>query len=553
MKRTILTLKRIHKLLLVVCFIALNISLSAQNQGTITVDGREYYIHTVQMGESLYSISKEYGVPESAIALANKENFLVLQVGENLKIPVDGKVYPTSGSNFIYHVVQTGQTLSDIARRYNVSREALQEHNPDAANGIEGGEIIKVPKQTIQPDVDGDVNSVINYLDAPCSSYSYNPATDEFNVAILLPLYLAHNSGFAWETPRGAENISFYAGSEKFLEFYEGALIALDSLRKDGLSLNVFVYDTENNAATVRDILAKPHMQSLDLIIGPVYPDNVDLVADFAQEQQINIVSPLSQNEEVLSSNPFFFQVNSSMFTRISVTAKYLEQFQNSNVILVHKNTDEELEDIRTFQNQLNNNTNLTYEVVNYSSSQFSGLKNQLSKTSRNILVFTSTNEVFVTDVLTKLHNISKYYPITVFGLHSWENYAGVEIEYYKNLNIHYHSTYFIDYQRWEVKDFVRNYRRLFNAEPSVYSIQGFDVTYFFLKTMKRFGPRFQYCLSALSSVFDKKGIQCNFDLQKISTTGGYENYGVWIIKYNDMYQQVGVDLQQPVPYTTEE
>lgn len=77
-----------------------------------------------------------------------------------------------------------------------------------------------------------------------------------------------------------------YGMSSYAIEFYEGVLVALDSLKKDGLSIQMSVFDTGNDTAKTAAILRKPEMKTMDLIIGPLYYKNFIKVADFAKSMR---------------------------------------------------------------------------------------------------------------------------------------------------------------------------------------------------------------------------------------------------------------------------
>ena len=77
--------------------------------------------------------------------------------------------------------------------------------------------------------------------------------------------------------------------------------MAINDLRELGISIDLFVYDTQRDSVTVDAIFRKHEMKKMDLIIGPVYSENFDIAANFANEHRINIVSPLSRKKELLT------------------------------------------------------------------------------------------------------------------------------------------------------------------------------------------------------------------------------------------------------------
>jgi ABC-type branched-subunit amino acid transport system substrate-binding protein len=96
---------------------------------------------------------------------------------------------------------------------------------------------------------------------------------------------------------------------KSFIEFYEGFLLALDTLREQGYSVSLHVYDTEKDTLKVKKIIQQLYQIQPDLIIGPVYSEDVKLVGEFARNQGINLVSPLSTRIELVTDNPHVIQV----------------------------------------------------------------------------------------------------------------------------------------------------------------------------------------------------------------------------------------------------
>ncbi len=93
---------------------------------TPTVAG---YVHVVRPGETLYGISRQYGVPLDQLAAVNQiTNPATLRVGQRLIIPTYRQQTPATSAQRV-HIVQPGETLSAIAARYGVSPKAIAEIN----------------------------------------------------------------------------------------------------------------------------------------------------------------------------------------------------------------------------------------------------------------------------------------------------------------------------------------------------------------------------------------------------------------------------------------
>ena len=107
------------------------------------------------------------------------------------------------------------------------------------------------------------------------------------------------------------------AKEEGLSGFYQGFMLAVDSLKQQGLSINLHVFDTQNDTARIKEILNFPEFENNDLIIGPMYNHEVKLVSEYSKENQIKMISPLSDNLNLVNENPYLFQVKPSYNSQI--------------------------------------------------------------------------------------------------------------------------------------------------------------------------------------------------------------------------------------------
>ena len=107
-----------------------------KSQTIVYVNGAKYYIHNVQQGETIYSLSKLYEVGEQVIIANNPVLKDGLKAGQSIKIPFVGDVKPQVPDKklkrkFEIHYVAAGETLYSISRKYEISVETILEDNPD--------------------------------------------------------------------------------------------------------------------------------------------------------------------------------------------------------------------------------------------------------------------------------------------------------------------------------------------------------------------------------------------------------------------------------------
>ena len=130
-----------------------------------------------------------------------------------------------------------------------------------------------------------------------------------YNVAILLPFFI-HEVAYEEE-----------AKNRFVIDMYQGIQMAVGDLDQRGISVKLFAYDTKKSASTTAQLLAQPEMQSMDLIIGPLYAPTIQLVTDFAREHQIYVFNPLSTNAQVVGNNPFVYLLQPSLQTQAKKAA----------------------------------------------------------------------------------------------------------------------------------------------------------------------------------------------------------------------------------------
>ncbi|PLX05770.1 MAG: hypothetical protein C0596_18940 [Marinilabiliales bacterium] len=159
-------MKRVLNLIIILFFV---ISACAQNTITkstekVVIDGEKYYLHTVESGQTLYSICKAYGVTEETVMEANPELTSNLKLDQVINIPVERDI-SEDGSKIIY-VIKKGDTLYSLCKKYGLTEEEFYEMNPQVnpRKGLKTGKEIYFPNNTEEPDVlDTADKDTINY------------------------------------------------------------------------------------------------------------------------------------------------------------------------------------------------------------------------------------------------------------------------------------------------------------------------------------------------------------------------------------------------------
>ena len=134
-----------------------------------------------------------------------------------------------------------------------------------------------------------------------------------------------------------------------------------------------------------------------------------------------------------------------------------------------------------------------------------------------------------------------------VFGMPKWRNFETIHVELYHKLNLHLSIPYYVEYSSPEVEKFLMTYRALYNAEPTPYAYQGYDITRYFLDLANRYGKSF----INLNEFAPAQMLQSNFNFKRhhkpanqttvgqaglFDNRSGLTNYATRDIIYNPDY-----------------
>lgn len=290
----------------------------------------EYIFHIVEAGQKISTIAEKYNLTKEILYKHNPETEISpLQAGQIIKIPKNGNAEIKKTETlpaFKEHKVKRKETLYSISRTYQLTVDDIIAMNPELnTSDIKTGQIIKIPNASIKTNdyttpvtTEESPNVAIPDHHEPCTPFAEKTV---HNVAFLMPLYLDENKTIVdLDSLAGTKNIEerlLFIRSRYPLEFYEGALLAIDSLKKAGHSFKIYVYDTGRDLQKLTNILNRKELSEMELFIGPFDSLLLEKALVFAANHNIKVVSPLSQNINLLKGNPHLFQVNPRNYQKL--------------------------------------------------------------------------------------------------------------------------------------------------------------------------------------------------------------------------------------------
>jgi len=516
-----------------------------KTEKTTLLEGKKYYLHRIEKGQTLYGICNTYSVEKNDLILENPELINGLKEGQEIKIPVnqskkiEANSVASQSSNTLYkeHVVEPKQTLYAISKLYSISIEEIIKHNPEAENGLKSGQTLKIPQKTTptpvyhKPEKKQETLVLVEQpktIQQPVVTPTYtstfhDTATHKNNklkIGVLLPFHLSMQN-----LDNEANNSSFepYQKSVLALDFYQGLLLAADSLTKKGLNFDFYTYDTGNDSLELAQVLAKPEMQKMDLLIGPVYNERLLQVAAFSKKYHIPMVSPFSQVNKFLLGNSQTAKIVASASTQFEAIGNYiLKNKKNETVYLLTDESPKEKNQITLIKRLFKDNRD-SIKTISVKTG-FANLEPLLNDGKPKIFITPINDQPKVTEMLGKIY-FSKDTNITIYGTDNWFNFSTIETERMAKINVVLPTYSYVNYARPEVINFVVKYKNEQGIEPSKYAFQGFDTGIYFLDLIA------QKTFNKLEN-YPFNGLQNQFDFYQTAEESGYENKHAHLLSF---------------------
>lgn len=433
-------MKRFTLFVLLVVFTLSSFELSAASPKTMP--------HIVNPAETLYTIALRYGVDIDTFVEDNPNTDLLdLKAGQRLAVRRIKRKERTSDDQI------TAQW-----KRFQAQSEQLETQQEQMP-----GED-KAPEQDIK---------VADFKPLSRSGFKKLDKYSPLNVAMLLPLNSEQGS------------------ASQFIDFYRGALLALDELKKEQREVSLNVYNTARSEQTVQDLIDSGELDEADLIIGPVFEAPFKLAAEYAAQLRVPIVSPLATMSDL--ANPYVFQAPVSQGDRYG-SLKPLLSADNNVIVFSGASDDKEL--LAGLQALLPANT----RTVEYSKElEVEVMEEMLEGKKENVFIILPSAELEVDEILARLSSVQsnlkvrsiKDAPISVIGSSKWLRFANIDRTLYFKLKLNSVTTYHADRGNLAVREFGDSYLKTYGSLPSLYSYRGYDVAKMFVYGVGMYGGDF--------------------------------------------------------------
>jgi LysM repeat protein/ABC-type branched-subunit amino acid transport system substrate-binding protein len=517
------------------------------------IAGKLYYVHKVLPKQTQFSICKAYGVTEEELVAANPDlkdglkagSILFIPIKESVKTPEAQKTVETRADNadvaeakedeelqtvgdgngrqierVIEHEVRWFESIQSIARKYKVKADDILAYNGLGRAESLRGKTLLIPIYRTDADIaevektDGtDTPEVSETPDQPDNPMTpvrrvrWFSAADPVRIALVLPFQATTKA------------------STQFLNFYSGALMAVQEQKEKGAHVVLNVYDLEQGSSAIID---DPRFRESDIVIGPVEAATLEPFLSFSDQEGALLVSPLDHKADSLAdSHPYFFQAPASQTTQLRNLVSSVRGRNHGPVLLVTSTATNEDGLIARFEEALHAES-ISYRKV--SLTELPGLVSSASPLDPARVIIGSENRNFTAEVISALNALSKKnIPMQVWCTNRVRNYETSDPDALFNLSVHTSVPYFVDYSNPDDQDFVRKYRALYYAEPDDFAFQGHDVLAFFITSLMQQGTAF----IDHADLHPMQLLHCNFHFVREQENSGWRNHATRNLVYD--------------------
>ena len=519
----------------------------------VKVNGSVLYVHKVKGGETLYSLAKAYNVTIDDIVRQNESLKSGLKEGTTIYIPsstaataankpaaqpaakpmADNTVPETpnaqkwelSAENIKKysrkrHKAKWYEHVGDLSVKYRVPAEAIMSFNNLETKKLKKKQIVYIPNELYLEMLDKANHPEDKHtpVETQAIQEETRQETTVHEETIREEKALFGKNSLTYILPLNLRDS--IGPNANFMDFYAGALLAADTLKKLGHDLTINLVDQLSNNKTT-DF-------KNTMIIGPVKGQDMEKFIPTVGTGN-TVISPMDVNTgKLIAGNSNFVQIAPSQedqFANLMDLLATKTSLDNSVMIIYERNgADGALVEAAK---KMANERGILYNTLSYDILQgremMDKIKDALEPGLDNLVLIPSNSEAFVSDVVRNLNLLytnpaqENRRSVVLFGTPRWRNFENIEVDYFHKMNLHLSIPYYVDYNKQLVKDFLMKYRALYNCEPTPFAFQGFDIT-------------------MMSCGYETQTLQSAYEFKKDNADDGLRNTGTTNIVYNKDY-----------------
>ena len=405
------------------------------------------------------------------------------------------------------HKVKKGETIYGIARENGLTEAQLRAANPGMERSdyvLKKGDKILIPVST----------------QATVAATQTNGKSDvrqrAIKMGVMLPLHNINGDG------------------RRMVEYYRGLLMGCDSLKHEGISVDVYAWNTPDDV-DISATLTKPEAADCDIIFGPLYSKQMDQLSAFCQQHNVMLVIPFSITAPQLASNSHIFQIYQAPESLVESTSRRLaEWFKDNHLVIV------DCEDPNSTKGSFTASLRQQFEQrkMNYSltslSSANASFASAFSPQKANVVVLNSARLDDLKVAFVKLKDLlaaNSNLKVQLFGYSEWLSVADSQQSNFHKYDTYIPAPYYPGLSPMLSKRLAGKYQSSFHQSMSSFTpplaLTGFDHAFFFLRGLHKYGAEFD----GAAGRFGYQPVQTPLKFEHLSG-GGYQNRAFMFVHY---------------------
>ncbi len=470
--------------------------------------------YIIQPEDTKYGIAKKFGLTIEELEELNPEIADGFPVGMAIAVTKKGKrVISKEKSDYQQYTIKPKETLYGVSKKFNVSQMEILKLNPALSEGFKEGLVINIPNNNLTDIEAFDKTKLVA-----------QKSNVEKTLVLLLPFNISLIENDTVRSKSEFLNSKHGRLTTIALDYYAGALIAIDSAKSMGYSnLKVKVLDFESTKTSnnLNSILQRNDFSKVNAVVGPFINSQVEQTAIALEKYNIPVISPLSSSNGKPYANIYYAMPPEEL--KREMLFNHFKK-NNGNVIAIFSN--KKAENKETLLAQFPD-----LKIVE--NTEKGGVTSQsivslLDPNRKNYVILDAEKTGMILNATSILGSLKSKYDIqlVVFELYETLDFEEIPMKRYTDLKMMYPSVTRSNKSGY-YESFQEKFKKVNNINPNQYATRGFDLT---LDTILRMYQEEGFVNSTEGLVSEQ--LESKFNYQKIED-GNY-NTGIYLMQYTD-------------------
>lgn len=524
--------------------------------------------HRIERGETLSSIARVYGMTTGELIKLNPGAGDYIKAGDTLIISGDQQNSGNKNNGIDYHLVQTGETLYGIGKKYNVSVEALLKSNPGVSErNFRAGETIRIPAsgtgivmttEMVREDVlkgfrthkvkkDDTWNSIARRYGIPPEALMEANSGVELkkNVYIGVPIIASEEVSRQVVDEDKREVQEIYAdingindstdyneirfavvsdnpSSRRDREIMRGVLMAVDKLKNSGSKITLKMLEGGNSDSAIGELdTFRP-----TVVMSTAETDFPEWLAGYANDRRVPVINTLDVKNVDFQTNPYMVQlITTPDYFNEEVANWIFQKYGSYSLVFTGK---------KDPNDALAESLQAIWDPSRVRSRSVEDLRSlPLNAKGKYLLYSYPTKKADVIEFLDAVNDAKTKTPeseVTVIGRPNWIVFDEVLADKFHNADVEIPARFYMTKAQRNNSDFSMRYRQLYNSTvPNtfpVYSGIGYDTALYFLEGLAA-GK------GDINAMGQPSGtVQSEYYLERPSNWSGLLNRSVYMVRF---------------------